>query len=107
MPVLHSLSLASRFTPVTAAVAAVLLLGRGVSGGVVMGTPVTFPELVAAMLGTLPPIKVGFVMTAADACVVTDDVLFDRAGEDGLMLTKEAVVGGDCAANELAEFRCW
>ena len=84
-----------------------LLLGLGVSGGVVMGTPVTFPELAAAIPGTLPPINVGFVMTAADACVVTEDVLFDRAGEDGLMLTKEAVVGGDGAANELAEFRCW
>lgn len=90
-----------------AAAVALLPLGRGVSGGVVMGIPVTFPELAAAIPGTLPPIKVGFVITAADACVVTDDVLFDRAGDDGLRLTKEAVVGGEGAANELAEFRCW
>lgn len=78
----------------------------GVSGGVVMGTPVTLPVLAADMLGTLPPIKVGFVITAVDACVVTEEVLFDRAGEDGLMLTKDAVAGGEGAAKEPCESRC-
>lgn len=57
-----SLSLASRLTP---AVAVLPLLG--VSGGVVIGTPVTLPEFVAAILGTVPPIRVGLFMTAADA----------------------------------------
>lgn len=81
----------------------------GVSGGVVIGTPVTAPELAAARLGTVPPIKVGFDMTAADAWVVTEDVLFERAGEDGLMLMNEAavVLGGEGAVNELEELRCW
>ena len=98
-------SLASRLTP--AVTAAVLLpLGRGVSGGVEIGTPVTLPEFVAAMPGTLPPIRVGLVKTAAEACVAMDEALLDRAGEDGLRLTKEAVAGGDAAANEPAEFLC-
>ena len=80
-----SLSLASRFVPAT--LPAALL---GVSGGVVRGTPVTFPELAAAMLGTLPEISVGllttFVFGTVDvwvACVAMDDVEFDQAGEAG------------------------
>lgn len=80
-----SLSLASRLLPTTVALAL-----RGVSGGVVNGTPVTLPEFVAAMPGTLPEIRVGFVTTPAAgtvlACVVMvaiDDAEFDRAGDDG------------------------
>jgi hypothetical protein len=80
-----SLSLASRLLPATVALAL-----RGVSGGVVNGTPVTLPEFVAAMPGTLPEIRVGLVTTPAAgtvlACVVivaTDDVEFDLAGDDG------------------------
>lgn len=73
-----------------------------------MGTPVTLPELVAAILGTVPPISGGFVMTALDACVATEEVLLDRAGDEGLRLTNEAEVagGGDGAVNELFELRC-
>lgn len=99
-----SLSLASLFIPAT--VFAVL---RGVSGGVVMGTPTTFPELAAAILGTFPPINVGLVMTppgAVDAWVMTDDVELDRAGEDGRWFTNEAIGGGEGAVSELAESRC-
>lgn len=68
--------LASRFVPVTLPVAL-----RGVSGGVVMGTPVTLPLFVAAMPGTLPPMRGGLLMTAVEACVATEDVEFDLAGE--------------------------
>jgi hypothetical protein len=100
-----SLSLASRLTPAATVLPPLL----GVSGGVVIGTPVTLPELVAAMLGTAPPMRVGFVITAVEAWVVTEEVLFERAGDEGRILTKEAEVvgGGEGAANELAEFRCW
>lgn len=84
-----SLSLASRLVPATLPVTlpAVLL---GVSGGVVRGTPVTLPELAAAMLGTLPEINGGLLTTLAFgivdvcvACVAMEDAEFDRAGEDG------------------------
>jgi len=73
-----------------------------------MGTPVTLPELAAAMLGMLLTISVGLLMTAGavDACVTMDDVEFDRAGDDGRPLTKAAAGGGDGAAKELAESRC-
>ena len=101
-------SLASLLTPavVVDVLMPVLPLGRGVSGGVEMGTPVTLPEFVAAMPGTLPPIRGGLVKTAAETCVATDEVLFERAGDDGLRLTKEALAGGEGAANEPAEFLC-
>lgn len=63
---------------------------RGVSGGVVSGTPVTLPEFAAAMPGTLPEIRGGLVTTPAAgtvlACVVMvaiDDVEFDLAGDEG------------------------
>jgi hypothetical protein len=99
-PSSFSLSLASRFAPAT--LFAVL---RGVSGGVVMGTPVTFAEFVAAMLGMLLTNSVG-LFTTVDACVTIDDVELERAGEDGrALLTKDAAGGGDGAANELAELR--
>jgi hypothetical protein len=80
-----SQSLASRLLPATRAVAL-----RGVSGGVVNGTPVTLPEFAAAIPGTLPEIRVGLVTTPAAgtvlACVVTvatDEVEFDLVGDDG------------------------
>ena len=50
-----SLSLASRFAPTTDTFAVELL---GVSGGVVMGTPVTFAEFAAVIPGTAPAIRV-------------------------------------------------
>jgi hypothetical protein len=82
---------------------------RGVSGGVVMGTPVTLPEPVAAKPGTCPTIREGFVMTpACEGWVTIDEVEFERAGEDGRWLTnwaKEAA-GGDGAVMELPESRC-
>lgn len=82
----------------------VTLTPPGVSGGVVRGTPVTLPELVAAMLGTLPPMSGGLFIT--EAWVATDDVEFDLAGEGGRAFTKEAVGGGDGAGNEVPELRC-
>jgi len=81
---------------------------RGVSGGVVMGTPVTLPELAAVMLGMLLTISVGLLITpavAVDVCVRIDDAEFERAGDDGRALTKEAA-GGEGAAKEPAESRC-
>lgn len=80
----------------------------GVSGGVVIGTPVTFPEFAAVRLGTCPTIKEGLLMTTAgavDDCVMTEDVELERAGDEGLWLTNEAA-GGEAAAMELAESRC-
>ena len=99
-----SLSLASRLVPAT-----LFVVLRGVSGGVVMGTPVTLPELAAAMLGMLLTIKVGLLITpdgAVEACVTIDDVEFDRAGDDGRAPTKAAAGGGEGAVKELAEFLC-
>lgn len=99
-----SLSLASRLLPATLTDALL-----GVSGGVVMGTPVTLAELVAAMPGTFPAMSVGLLTTpagTADACVATDEVEFDLAGDDGLCEVKAALeAGGDGAVNELAELR--
>jgi hypothetical protein len=106
-----SLSLASRLTPAVGvgAGAGTVLPLLGVSGGVVMGTPVTLPELAAAMLGTVPPMRGGLVKTALEACVAIEEVLFERAGDEGLMLTNDAlfVGGGEGAAKELEELRCW
>jgi hypothetical protein len=58
----NSLSLVSRLVPAPDCVGPE---GRGVSGGVAMGTPVTFPELAAAMLGTWPAMSGGLVRTPA------------------------------------------
>lgn len=74
----------------------------------VTGIPVTLPELATAILGTLPIIREGLVMTpvcAAEETVATDDVEFDRAGDVGRAFTNEAAGGGDGAVNELAESR--
>lgn len=100
-----SLSLASRFAPPPLLTAVFTV--PGVSGGVVIGTPVTLPELVAAILGTLPPISGGLFI--AEICVAMDDVEFDRAGEDGRALINGvgAFAGGEGAAKELVELRCW
>ena len=74
-----SLSLNSLFEPATLPVVL-----RGVSGGVVIGTPVTLPEFVAVSPGTLPARSVGGPAGgAADACVMTDEVELDLAGDDG------------------------
>ena len=98
-----SLSLASLLVPDT--LVAVL---RGVSGGVVIGTPVTLPELAAVMPGTLPAMRVALeIMGGADDCVATEEVEFDLVGDDGRPWTNEAVGGGEGAVNELAEFRWW
>jgi hypothetical protein len=59
------------------------------------------------MLGTLPTMRDGFVMTGAGDCAATDDVEFDRAGELGLALVmKGDIDGGDGAVRELVEFLC-
>jgi len=74
----------------------------------VIGIPVTLPELVAAIPGTLPTIKGGLLTTTVDAWVVTEETELDLAGELGRPLGNDTVdVGGDGAVKELAEFRCW
>lgn len=92
--------------------AALPVVLRGVSGGVVIGTPVTLPELAAAIPGTLPEIRGGLLMTPVGTeldCVVMvaiEDVEFDLAGDAGRCeMSVEA--GGDGAVNELAELRWW
>lgn len=104
-PSSFSLSLASRFVP---AVADTLL--RGVSGGVVIGTPVTLPVLAAATVGTVPPIRGGLLITPlepAAGCVATDEVELDLAGDAGRCGAADTDAGGDGAVNELFELRCW
>jgi hypothetical protein len=99
-----SLSLASLLVPVVK-----LVELRGVSGGVVMGTPVTLPEFVAVILGTCPAISGGLLRTpvcVVEDCVSTEHVEFDRVGEDGRGFTKVAVGGGEGAVIEPDEFRC-
>lgn len=76
---------------------------RGVSGGVVIGTPVTLPELVAAMPGTVPPMSVG-AFSIPDPCVTTEHVELERAGDDG-RCPAVAKAGGEGAANELEAVR--
>lgn len=84
----------------------------GVSGGVVMGTPVTLPEFVAAMPGTLPTMSGGLLTTPVggtleDCCVAMDDVEFDLAGEVGRCAATETEAGGEGAVKELVDPRCW
>ena len=96
-----SLSLASRLMP-----AVVLPACRGVSGGVVIGTPPDFPP--AVRLGMLPPTRGGLLtmpVGTEEDCVATEDVEFDLVGEEGRCETAAADGGGDGAVNELAEFR--
>lgn len=97
-----SLSLSSLLEPAT--LPAVL---RGVSGGVVIGTPVTLPECVAVSPGTFPARSGGAVAEGTtDACVMTEEVELDLAGDDGRWLTNEAASDGDGAVNELLDSRC-
>lgn len=85
----------------------------GVSGGVVIGIPVTLPELAAAMPGTLPEIRVGLLMTPVGTeldwvvIVAIEDVEFERVGDEGRWEAREAEGGGEGAVKELAELRCW
>jgi hypothetical protein len=73
-----------------------------------MGIPVMKLIFPAAMLGMLPPTKVGLLMTvpaagvAYDDCVATEDVELDRVGEEGRFIPG----GGDGAtAMPLEEVR--
>lgn len=77
-PSSFSASSASLFTPALAGGATTW----GVSGGVVNGTPVTLPELVAVIDGTLPLMR-GGLLTTTEGCVATEDVEFDLVGDDG------------------------
>jgi hypothetical protein len=43
---------------------------------------------------------------AVEACVIIDDVELERAGDAGRWF-KKAMGGGEGAAKELAELRCW
>lgn len=70
-----------------------------------MGTPVTLPELVAVSPGMLPASKGWGPAGTADVCVMTEEVEFDLAGDDGLWLTNVAAGGGDGAVNEFIESR--
>lgn len=71
-----------------------------------IGTPVTLPELVAVIPGTLPAINGGGPVGAVEVCVIMEDVELDLAGELGRWLTKAAAGGGDGAAKELMESLC-
>lgn len=79
-----SLSLASLLAPAT-----LPLVLLGVSGGVVIGIPVTLPELAAAIPGTLPEMRVGLLTTPAGTVldwvvmVAIEDVEFDLVGDEG------------------------
>lgn len=83
---------------------------RGVSDGIVTGTPEALPPLAAVSAGRLPASS-GLLPTTllgtADDCVATDDAEFDLVGDEGRWETGGAVAGGDEAVNELAELRCW
>lgn len=82
----------------------------GVSGGVVIGTPPALAELVAVRAGTLPEMRCGLLITPVgteEDCVAIEDVEFERVGDDGRCNVEVAEAGGEGAANELAELRCW
>jgi hypothetical protein len=81
----------------------------GVSGGVVIGTPATLPEFVAATVGNVPATKDGGFVAAGinDDWVATDDVELDRVGDGGRCTAEVTDAGGEGAVKELAEFRCW
>lgn len=72
-----------------------------------IGTPVTLPEFVATMPGTLPTMRGGLLNTAVEAWVVTDEADVDLAGELGRPAGNDkAGVGGDGAVKEPVEFLC-
>lgn len=98
-----SLSLASLLAP-----AALPVVLRGVSGGEVMGTPPALPA--AVRLGMVPPTRGGLLTTPEgtnDDCVATDEAELDLVGDEGRCEAAAADAGGEGAANELAELRCW
>lgn len=106
-----SLSLASRFTPLTE-----LFVLLGVCGGVVIGTPETSPSptLPAEIPGIVPPTRGGLLIivpaagVAYDACVAIEEVEFDRVGEEGRTVGPRGAGGGEGATLEkLEEVRWW
>lgn len=94
-----SLSLASRFEPNGPV--------RGVSGGVVIGTPPILAETGDAVtVGMVPLMSVGLLTTPVMVdWVATEDVEFDRVGDEGRCIDTDA--GGEGAVNDEAELRCW
>ena len=107
-PSSFSLSPASRLTPLT-----LLVVLRGVWGGVVIGMlgmkpsglPATTPEILPARSGGLlmtGPAARGF---AYDDCVPTEDVEFDRVGDEGRPEGPAGAGGGDGAIDRLDEVR--
>ncbi len=100
LPSSFSLSLASRFSPLTELV--VLL---GVCGGVVIGTPEMKPSptLPAAVTpGIVPATRGGLLIivpgagVAYDACVAIEEVELDRVGEE-CRIVEPGTAGGDGA----------
>lgn len=72
-----------------------------------IGTPVTLAEFVAAMPGTLPTMRGGLLITGTEeACVATEEVELDLAGECGRCDPVTDDAGGDGAVKELVDPRC-
>jgi hypothetical protein len=94
-------------TPLT-----LLVVLRGVCGGVVMGIlgmnpkglPATTPEMFPASSGGLLMI-VPAAALAYEACVPTEEVEFDRVGEEGRAGGPAGAGGGDGATDMLDEVR--
>jgi hypothetical protein len=105
----RSLSPASRLTPLT-----LLVVLRGVCGGVVIGmlgikprglpapTPEMFPARSVGLLMIVPA-----AVLAYEAWVATEEVEFDRVGEDGRLGGPAGAGGGDGATDKLDEVRWW
>lgn len=102
-----SLSPASRLTPLT-----LLVVLRGVWGGVVIGMlgmnpsalPATTPEILPARRGgLLMNVPVGGL--TYDACVPTEDVEFERVGEEGRPLGPAGAGGGEGAIDKFEDDR--
>lgn len=74
-----------------------------------IGTPATLPEFAAATVGIVPATNDGGFVAGGmgDACVATDDVELDRAGDAGRCEAADTDAGGEGAVKELPEFRCW
>jgi hypothetical protein len=76
---------------------------NGVCGGVVIGMPITAPELAAATLGTLPRVGVGLLVmvklddcdcSPKESCVAIEDVDEVRVGLSGRTGGAEGAVDG-------------